>query len=327
MASNKNDVAPDTGAIISTVLEWGLYGVSVHLFGNTVAALLSNKTKLNVKMLAIASSFFVLSTAHAVIVAVRLNDGMVVQRDTFPGGPAVYFTIITEKFFFLQSLFYVTETILADSVVIYRAYMVWQSIWVVIFPLLLWLACIASGVMALIEVELFAETHNLAKAFVFSKWINTFFGASLATNIIATSLLAWKIFTINRTASPYRIGGSSLRRVSRIILDSGMIYSVTLLITIILYTSHLNTQYIFLDMLMPIIPITFYMIIIRLDANSRAPATTVGASSGGTAVSAGSESHNMKRVKVHLTRTSDTTHSEGMFQGQEPAKDEWFSEA
>ncbi|THU75100.1 hypothetical protein K435DRAFT_881641 [Dendrothele bispora CBS 962.96] len=64
MATSRNDIASDTTAIISLACEWGLYGVSVLLYGATVRRLAySPVPKVGRRMIALATAFFALSTA------------------------------------------------------------------------------------------------------------------------------------------------------------------------------------------------------------------------------------------------------------------------
>jgi hypothetical protein len=85
--------------------------------------------------------------------------------------------------------------------------------------------------------------------FSLSRWVNSFFSASLATNFISTGLLALRIWQVYR-----KTGGCSgpisetvLYRFGRVLVDSGMLYSVTLLIALILYVCKSNVQYIVID--------------------------------------------------------------------------------
>ena len=103
-----------------------------------------------------------------------------------------------------------------------------------------------SGILAIIFN---ASNEKTVKIFYLDSWGKSFFSASLAANFVATSLLALKIWQVHHNTGgcscsisetvPYRLG--------RVFVDSGMLYSMTLLITLILFAWNSNGQYIMVD--------------------------------------------------------------------------------
>ena len=86
--------------------------------------------------------------------------------------------------------------------------------------------------------------------FYLSSWISSFFSASLATNFVSAGLLALRIWHLYRETSRYPNATSNnpmCYRVFRVLLDSGALYSMTLLIALILYLLHSNAQFIMVD--------------------------------------------------------------------------------
>ena len=100
-----------------------------------------------------------------VVNIVRVENGFVKYRDTFPGGPAVYFADTTQPLYLIKSTIFTLQTMVADGALvglifclitmflayryvtfaqkIYRCYVVWQSIWIIVLPSMLW--CISAG--------------------------------------------------------------------------------------------------------------------------------------------------------------------------------------
>jgi len=68
---------------------------------------------------------------------------------------------------------------------------------------------------------------------------------------------------INKRVKNYA-QGPSLMPVNFIVVDAGLLYTIALLVNIITFASKSNGQYIILDMIPPITPTAFYMIIIRV---------------------------------------------------------------
>lgn len=87
----------------------------------------------------------------------RIEQGLVVQRNTFPGGPPAFFADVTQPTFIMKNIVYTLQTLLGDGVVvslatssnkrnnliqhqIFRCYVVWQNVWIVFIPILGWFA-------------------------------------------------------------------------------------------------------------------------------------------------------------------------------------------
>ncbi|KAI0266375.1 hypothetical protein BC834DRAFT_823587 [Gloeopeniophorella convolvens] len=255
----------DKGGIISTVLEGILYGFSLFMFGVTLWVLIYRRTtkRVNRIMVVISILLFVFSTMHIGIDIHRIVEGLVNNREFQPGGPAVWFEDPSQFTFVFKNAVYSFQTVTGDAVVIYRCYVVWQSFYVIIFPLIMLL-----GVCVAATGSVYACSQaTLAKGGIFHastyKWITAFYSSTLATNLLCTLLLVFRIWQINSRVSRKQ-HQSNLWPVLTIIMDAGLLYSVTLMSALICFVRQSFGQFIVLDMVCPIISIAFYMIIIRV---------------------------------------------------------------
>ncbi|THU98891.1 hypothetical protein K435DRAFT_856127 [Dendrothele bispora CBS 962.96] len=260
------NVAPDTAALFAIAFEWGLYGISVWMFVRTMKELLFGISQ-NWKMALAACLFFSFSTCHAIVDLVRMKIGFIDKRES-PGGPVLYFADVTEVLFLVRSSFYLAQTLLADAVVVYRCNTVWRpkSRWIVYIPLTLWTSLVATSIGALYNLGVAARhsgTRPGVEIFAFAKWVNAFFALSLATNLVGTGLLAFRIWTVNQTTTEFRETGFMMP-VFRVVIDAGLLYTITLTATLVVFEAKSNAQTITLDILMPIISISFYMLILRV---------------------------------------------------------------
>jgi len=102
------------------------------------------------------------------------------------------------------------------------------------------------------------------------------------------------------------IGASSLWPVMTIILESGAIYSSTLLVLLATYASNSFSQYIALDMLVPIIGITFSLIIVRVGLGISESSSRGGNNHHGRPIS---ENLRLQRLNIsvqkHITVDND----------------------
>jgi hypothetical protein len=86
--------------------------------------------------------------------------------------------------------------------------------------------------------------------FYLTSWITSFFSASLATNFVATSLLALRIWYLYRETTRFpdtMFDNPAFYRLFRVLVDSGALYSMTLLIALILFVRNSNAQFIMVD--------------------------------------------------------------------------------
>ncbi|KAG2144640.1 uncharacterized protein EDB93DRAFT_1152400 [Suillus bovinus] len=98
---------------------------------------------------------------HMVIDIIRVEDGLVKYRKTFPGGPAAFFADYTQKTYVVKTTVILMQTLLADGVVVYRCHVVWQSICVVILPCMMWCAIAACGSYMVYDLSLVSDAESV----------------------------------------------------------------------------------------------------------------------------------------------------------------------
>ncbi|KAH9933985.1 uncharacterized protein BXZ73DRAFT_45914 [Epithele typhae] len=262
--------------VISTTIEAILYGYSVFMFMLAMWIMLRDRKKRRVNwwMVAAGVALLLFSTAEMACNIGRLYIGLLTVGPTFPGGSNAFFAEVSETTFVVKSCLYNTQTLILDAVVIYRTYIVWQRIWVVIAPCIGW-----GGLFGTLDYEVGPSsatsiglnwalaTASQHKNDVFAaetgRWITALYALTLATNLSSTLLLASRIWTIARRSAQYR-ANSIFTPVLRVIIESGAIYSMTITAALIAFVVQSPGVYVILDMISPIISIVFYMLIIRV---------------------------------------------------------------
>ncbi|KAG1896565.1 uncharacterized protein F5891DRAFT_958466 [Suillus fuscotomentosus] len=261
----------DAGALMSTVLEGILYGLSILLFIGTIWSLTYKRHKqdINLPILIVAVLLLILSTAHMVVNIVRVEDGLVTNRYEYPDGPSEYFADVSQKTYVIKHLFYVMQTLLADGVVIYRCYVVWQSVWIVVLPIILWCSVAVTGLIAIYSVSQ-ASTGDGIFVKALAQWVTAFFASTIATNLLSSGLLAYRIWIIQRGVSGvHNTSRNTVMPIVRVLVDAAILYSAALLTALILFVSGNNGQDAVVDMAMPIMSIAFYMVLIRIALNKK----------------------------------------------------------
>ncbi|KAJ7598601.1 hypothetical protein C8J56DRAFT_169818 [Mycena floridula] len=254
----------DESKLVSIFIQTLLYGAYTVVFALTFWVLVykrPNREPLNKSMLGFSVTMFVLATMHIAVNYSRILKAFVVYQDE-PGGPASFFNQLSETTQILGSAIYVVQTLVGDSVVLYRCYLVWgRRLSIIAFPFLLLLGSTACGIGILYS---FAVVVPEAEIFVvqLQDWIVSFFSLTLATNIICTSLVAFRIWHVNRQVMSFV--NHNFMPIILLVVESGAIYSATLLTLLILYKCESWFQYVLLDAVSPIVGLVFSMIIVRI---------------------------------------------------------------
>ncbi|KAJ8093839.1 hypothetical protein PM082_009702 [Marasmius tenuissimus] len=176
-----------------------------------------------------------------------------------------------------RSYVFMTLTLLADAVVAYRGILVWKSKPVVaVIPFLLWLGLLAT-VIGNVAANVLVFNGTFDELLRIRRWTTSFFVASLITNVISTGLLAFKIWRIDRENSEFRVGAarSTLMAFLRVAIDSGMLYTFSLSLTIFVYVRRPVWQPVVVYSMTSVICISFYMMLIRIAREARRKVITV----------------------------------------------------
>lgn len=255
-------ISAKAAAVISIVMEAILYGFSLFLFGVTMWALTyqASLIKVNRPMMIAALLLFVLGTMHMVVDINHCYEGFIKAPN-----PDLFFDDVSKETF--KNSIYFIQTLVGDAIVIYRAFLVWQNPYVVILPCLGYCSVIVAGIHTCWSV---AQLSGAAANAIFlqetGKWIITFYASTLSTNLLATLILAYKLWSVHIDTTKvdgYRNRQSPIYAVLVVVLECGALYSVSLIAMLATYLSASNGVYIVMDMIGQIIPITFDIIIVR----------------------------------------------------------------
>ncbi|KAF9478003.1 hypothetical protein BDN70DRAFT_880537 [Pholiota conissans] len=257
-------ITAEESKLISIFIQTLLYGAYSVLFIITCWVLVAKRPHghpINMTMFSIALIMFTLATMHIAVNYTRIIKAFVIFKDE-PGGPGAFFNQLSEFTQIFGSTIYIAQTLVGDSVVLLRAYLVWgKRFYVIAFPTLLLFGSTVTGGGILYS---FAKVEPQAEIFVveLSQWIVSFFSMTLATNIICTALVAYRIWYINIRSVSF--SGKSLRPIMLLVIESGAIYSATLTSLLILYKTQSWFQYVLLDAISAIVGLVFSMIIVRI---------------------------------------------------------------
>jgi len=253
------DTATLAGLFASSIL----YGIFIVLLVASLYILLfRRKTKRpNYILIAAAAAMFLVNTTVIAISFARVDDAFILLRDE-PGGPIADLELLAQWKEVTRTALTCSYFVLADAILIYRCWVVWNNnLWVIVFPSMLF---VASATVDIFMVVTMANLHSGDSIFVTAlhDWITAVISLTLAQNVIVTSLIVFRIWNINMNSAAAAAG--SLRPVVAIILESGVIYCASLFIFLMTYVAGSNSQYIMVDCINPMIGITFTLLIVRV---------------------------------------------------------------
>jgi len=242
-------------------LETLFYGMNFVLFWSCLCVLtIKRRTpKINFTLVAVAVAMFSFSTAHVSLGFQRLIEGFITRRNE-PGGPATFFSDVSIPANVVKVGLHTVNSIIGDSVVVWRCYLVWGKDWkMCIVPILL---LIGSTVSGFAQTVFFARAKAVHSAFahILQIWNGSLFSLSLATNATVTLLISLRVWYLLRESG----GATNFRywRVLLVVIESGMIYSVALICEITLYFLNSNAFYIIYDPIAQLTAITPTMILV-----------------------------------------------------------------
>jgi len=202
-----------------------------------------------------------------------------------------------------------------DAVVIYRAYVVWQSVYIILFPVVMWLgllACYFATNIALVQAKSHADNIFTQQT---GHLITANYAMTLATNLLATGLLAYRIWVVSKNSARYR-ASDTLTPVLRAVIESGAIYSAMMTAGLVTFVIDSPGVYIILDMIPPVTAIVFYMIIVTVGLNSVKKLSTTTVNTGPSVVDtdrrAGKDRYEMSTLRVEVSEQVETD-SETMY--------------
>jgi len=256
----------ETMTIVGLTAESAIWGLSVLMFGGTIYLLCRGRSYRQIDVGSIIASCLLLtfSTLHLISMLNRTIRVFIDERDA-PGGPALLVTSFSPETL-TMAIAYGLLTLIGDALVIYRCYVVWQRFTVIALPALLWCAMIATFIPSTYFLWQVADNQPEMSWVRTSRWRTIFYTLTLATNLISTGLLVYRIKLVDRQCC--RPETSVMRRsiypIMLVIVDTGVLYSTMLIIAIATWTIQSNASFFLVHVIVATIPVIFYAVIMRI---------------------------------------------------------------
>ncbi|KAI0628050.1 hypothetical protein C8Q77DRAFT_1068729 [Trametes polyzona] len=262
----------DTAELAGLAAEGVLYGIFLCLFCISGYGLVERRKRLNTQlswpMVVAGILLILLATIRFVVDCANIFVGFI--RHDPREARLAYFEDVTQPLFATKHTTFITTLLIGDSFVNYRCWIVWgKNYWVIIPPVILSLVSTASG-----SYTMWAYGH-LPNQTIRSEadWLTVLFSLSLVANALATSLLAYRIWSIERKLkSAMDTRGTTMSalppsRISpliRIVLESGLMNAAYLFVFLMTLEFGSQALEIISEMAVPLTGIIFSIVILRV---------------------------------------------------------------
>ncbi|KAJ7139267.1 hypothetical protein C8R44DRAFT_764143 [Mycena epipterygia] len=220
-----------------TLVQIFFHGIYFVVFFLALYAMIL-KRKTPPLLFAVVVAMFSSATVQTALNWQSLRDGFVAHGDT----PLDTVNSLTQESLavtVLTGTMLIGNTLLADCVLIFRCFAIWNRDWrAIVLPVLTTLASTGLGMLILFENARFIESGGDPNAFV--DYARPYFSLCLATTLMATLLIVFRIVWLTR--GNVALGFSGYRAVIEVVVESAFLYSATLIVYIALLFGSMTTD-------------------------------------------------------------------------------------
>ncbi|KAF7335787.1 Carboxylic ester hydrolase [Mycena venus] len=247
-------------------------GIAARLLLTMESGKLKRRSAINWTIVIVSIVIFVNATLNLVVSTIAIVQAFVLY--TGPGGAEHVFMNGSGWQTIVKSFTVPFQSLVGDSILIYRCWFLWNKNWVVIaLPLLVWLANIACAIRLL---DLLGQaSQGLVISSTVQPWGQAFWSMTICINVMATSLIVGRIWMVEKDNRKFGIDTLSQNRPRTVlshamqnIIESGMIYTVLSIFTLVTYTLQSTLHYPASHLEIQSVGITFNLIIIRASRTS-----------------------------------------------------------
>ncbi|KAF4587100.1 hypothetical protein EYR40_011121 [Pleurotus pulmonarius] len=257
----------DKAFLLAAWLESLAYGFFLCLFCGTLLSNSGSGKRNDIHgrvMVGISCVMFIIATWHAAINCFRLLSAFTGHAENPSGAAAGYMGNLRRWDQIMKDTLYATQEILGNAAGIYRCFILWNSDWrVIALPLLLLLGSFGASAHQPPDPRRNLTSPVSATSLRLNPWIQAFSSIAVAQNIITTALMAFRIWRTSARSAQFRTE-NRLLPIVRILVESAALQLVVEALVWALYSRSANAQYVVLELVTPMVGITFNAIAIRI---------------------------------------------------------------
>ncbi|KAG2053308.1 hypothetical protein BDR06DRAFT_956601 [Suillus hirtellus] len=245
-------------SLLALFLETLFYGVFFTFYWLALVILLKKRGIQRDLLIPVATLLLCIATAHLIINFVRALEAFVFNVDTI--GADAYYSNLASPLGLVKTALYITQPTVADSVLIWRCYVLNNRSLLVGIP-----GCIvllANGAVGYYIVWSLSQAIAGSTALTtIPGLIVTFYTLTMFISIICTTLISWRIWRSRQSMSD---GSADLLPVMIVIVEGGAIYATSVLALLLAFLTGSNGEYPAMDIGPPVVGIVFCLIILQV---------------------------------------------------------------
>ncbi|CDO72006.1 hypothetical protein BN946_scf184943.g41 [Trametes cinnabarina] len=247
----------------AAVLGCMTYGIYLVLAAICIHFLLKRRSKTNSQRIILAYTIVMLFLSTGYFVSATIWSEVEFVEST--ANIAVFDTLLNGRLAILKDTFYTTNIWLADSMLIYRLYVVWGgSVLIILLPICLWIGAVCAYLLPhrsersrtdcdichppATGIALLVNTAKPSASLVQTTIINfqtAFYCLSITLNILTTLLIAGRLWYQHRQMKSLRAPSAhwDYTSIIAIVIESAALYSICGIIYIPLIVRQLPLQF------------------------------------------------------------------------------------
>ncbi|ESK84285.1 hypothetical protein Moror_3758 [Moniliophthora roreri MCA 2997] len=263
-------------------------------------------------------ALFISITGHWICTVLRLFGAVVFSE----GGPLAYYEDLSQDLYTIKIGFIEASLIIADSMLIYRLWMIWsRNYCVIIIPILTLIGLIVCGVGG---TNVFA--HYVPGQSVFSSvtqaWVISDGIFTLLTNVYSSTLIGYRIWWTRRESrysGAVQVGsGNNLSSALAIFVESALLYTTWTAVFIATYATESRVESVIADCWAVVAGISFCLINVRIGLgwarNPSVMVSTIAARQQAYEVNMGETwlAYPMQPLAIHVHQAEDTSQMDSL---------------
>ncbi|KAI0056181.1 hypothetical protein BV25DRAFT_1921185 [Artomyces pyxidatus] len=243
-----------------------LYGVELVLYTVTMQKLMSlqsRKTGSNLFFICFSTANLALITVYVAVQSV-FGEEMWIVNVGFPGGQGAYLQQFAAVWYqTMGTTASVVLNLLSDGLLIYRCFVVWSDVRIVILPGILYMATLA---LSIVELWASGAPHSDFFQGLAANFGLSYYATSIGLNVLVTCLIVARILSIARTSDRY-LGveiSQTYIGIAAIIVESALPYTLAGIAFLVSYGMSSEISILFLSVYVMFTCVSPQMLLLRV---------------------------------------------------------------
>ncbi|PPQ80602.1 hypothetical protein CVT25_001564 [Psilocybe cyanescens] len=240
------------------------YGMNIIAVCACTYYLIQEKNiKKNAKWLVFIFILFACGTGN-IAINMTFNEWAWIDFREYPGGPLQF--LLEQQSNVVNTWGNAISTVvgfLTDALLIYRVHVVYQRWYVIVIPILSWIAMLILGALFITQA---ARPNSSLWSHITLNFSLPYFSIAMATNILLTGMLVVRLLYMRHKIMKAmdRHHGKTYTNIVSMVLESAVIYGVISFIFLVLYTKGNTAALLFIPLLTQVQCISPILILLRV---------------------------------------------------------------